>query len=141
LSSQEIKIIRLLSKRDCLKPTDIASKTNFPKATVSFYMGRLETRGLIRREKEEGKKTYDVRLKDWVKTVVGDIEWDERWMRIILALREEDKLNCKELSKRTRIGRGALHRVLDTLEDEKKIIQGYRHGISTIYELWPHYKK
>ena len=76
-----------------------------------------------------------------VKMVVGGSEWDERWMRIILALREEDKLNCKELSKRTKIGRGALHKVLDTLEDKKKIIQGYRYGISTIYELWPHYKK
>jgi len=106
LSSQEIEIISLLSKRE-----------------------------------KECKKTYDIRLKEWVKTVVGDSEWDERWMHIILALREEDKLNCRELSKRTRIGRGALSKVLDTLEDKKKIIHGYRHGISTIYKLWPHYKK
>ena len=55
--------------------------------------------------------------------MVEDSEWDERWMRIILALREEDKLNRKELSKRTKIGRGALRKVLDTLDDNKRIIQ------------------
>jgi len=151
LSSQEIKIIRLLARMEYsveqmgglteIRHRDIVNRTKFLKSAVTSYLHRLEERGLIQREKEEDIKGGNIKLKEWVKTVVGDSEWDERWMRIILALREEDKLNCKELSKRTRIGRGALHRVLDTLEDEKKIIQGYRHGISTIYELWPHYKK
>ena len=151
LSSQEIKIIRLLARMEYsveqmgglteIRHRDIVNRTKFLKSAVTSYLHRLEERGLIQREKEEDIKGGNIKLKEWVKTVVGDSEWDERWMRIILALREEDKLNCKELSKRTRIGRGALHRVLDTLEDEKKIIHGYRHGISTIYELWPHYKK
>ncbi|PKP59131.1 MAG: hypothetical protein CVT89_01655 [Candidatus Altiarchaeales archaeon HGW-Altiarchaeales-2] len=127
-----MNVINILSKEDHLTQTEICSKIGIPRATASYCLNRLELRGMIKRFEKGTSKV--VTLEEWVKNVLYESKGNEYWLRIVLALREENNLNQKTLSERTNIPEATLSNILRIVE-ENGIIRKVKHGMSVIIQL------
>jgi len=132
LNEKEMNVINILSKEDHLTQTEICSKIGIPRATASYCLNRLELRGMIKRFEKGTSKV--VTLEEWVKNVLYESKGNEYWLRIVLALREENNLNQKTLSERTNIPEATLSNILRIVE-ENGIIRKVKHGMSVIIQL------
>ncbi|ODS36335.1 hypothetical protein BEH94_04185 [Candidatus Altiarchaeales archaeon WOR_SM1_SCG] len=132
LNEPEMKIINQLLKEDNITQIEISKRTHIPKSTVGNFMKELEGRSMIRRFDKPPSKI--VLLEEWVKDLMDESKGDERWLNIVLALREKRNLTQKELSDEITVPKTTVSTILPKLK-EKGIIRIVKSGPSNIVQL------